>query len=108
MSAGETDDARLEAILAGSRSVRVKSPWSEAARQFGATGWQWRVPVILIVLSLMAIFAPVVGQHDPNRGDFRRIDQSPSMEHWLGTDGNGRDYWSRLVDGRPGLCSRSA
>src|SRR5262249_59752236 len=55
--------------------------------------------VVLVILSLMAIFAPLVGQHDPNRGDFRHLNERPSREHWLGTDGNGRDYWSRLVYG---------
>jgi peptide/nickel transport system permease protein len=55
--------------------------------------------VVLAIMATLAIFAPVVGRYDPNRGDFRQIDQPPSREHLLGTDGNGRDYWSRLVYG---------
>jgi peptide/nickel transport system permease protein len=85
--------------LAGSRFTRVESPWAQAARRFRRHRLAAAGLVVLVILSLMAIFAPVVGQHDPNRGDFRHIDERPSSEHWLGTDGNGRDYWSRLVYG---------
>jgi peptide/nickel transport system permease protein len=55
--------------------------------------------IVLVVLVAMAVFAPVVAPKDPNRGDFLNIDASPSWSHLLGTDGNGRDYWSRLVYG---------
>src|SRR4051794_35051681 len=95
----ETEAARRESLLASSRSVKVESPWQEAARRFRRHRLAVAGLVGLVILSLMAIFAPVVAQHDPNRGDFRQIDQPPSREYWLGTDGNGRDYWSRLVYG---------
>jgi peptide/nickel transport system permease protein len=85
--------------LAASQSTRVESPWVQAARRFRRHRLAVAGLVVLVILSLMAIFAPVVGQHDPNRGDFRHINERPSQQHWLGTDGNGRDYWSRLVFG---------
>lgn len=55
--------------------------------------------LILTVLVTMAVLAPVVAPKDPNKGNFLNIDASPSLSHPLGTDGNGRDYWSRLVYG---------
>jgi peptide/nickel transport system permease protein len=79
--------------------ARTESPWARAVRRFRRHRLAVAGLVVLVVLSVMAVFAPVVGQHDPNRGDFRHINERPSREHWLGTDGNGRDYWSRLVYG---------
>jgi peptide/nickel transport system permease protein len=50
-------------------------------------------------LAVLALLAPVVSRYPPDRGDLRQVDEPPSLQHWLGTDGNGRDYWSRLVYG---------
>jgi peptide/nickel transport system permease protein len=83
----------------GGRFSRVESPWGRAVRRFRKHKLAVAGLFMLIVLALMAIFAPVVGRHDPNRGDFRRVNERPSWEYPLGTDGNGRDYWSRLVYG---------
>ena len=55
--------------------------------------------VVIAILAILAIFAPVVSGYDPNRGNFLQVDQSPSFTHLLGTDGNGRDTWSRMVFG---------
>lgn len=53
----------------------------------------------MTALIVLAVFAPQIAPHDPNHGDFLNIDASPSWDHPLGTDGNGRDYWSRLLYG---------
>lgn len=69
-----------------------------------------RYPVIwvaiLITLTLLAIFAPVVAIHHPIRdADFSRVRHPPawtaegSTEFLLGTDQVGRDVWSRLIHG---------
>jgi peptide/nickel transport system permease protein len=55
--------------------------------------------VVIGILAVMAMFAPIVGGYDPNRGNFLQVDQPPSLTHLLGTDGNGRDTWSRMVYG---------
>jgi peptide/nickel transport system permease protein len=82
-----------------SASIRVDSPRSRTFRRFRRHRLAVCGLLVLISLTLIAIFAPVVGRHDPNRGDLLRIDQPPTWSHPLGTDGNGRDYWSRLVYG---------
>lgn len=45
------------------------------------------------------LFAPLVAPHDPYTQDLSAgaIRQGPSAEHWLGTDGLGRDLASRVV-----------
>ena len=54
---------------------------------------------IILVMILLAFFAPVVGTHSPTRMDFGAQLQGPSAAHWLGTDDFGRDLWTRIVFG---------
>jgi peptide/nickel transport system permease protein len=60
--------------------------------------------VVLLALAVMAIAAPFVATHDPVKQDMASPLKAPSNEHWLGTDKQGRDTWSRIVYGtRPTL-----
>lgn len=52
---------------------------------------------IIILLILMAIFAPVIARQDPYHQDYSALKVPPSREHILGTDALGRDMWARLV-----------
>ncbi len=67
----------------------------------------------LIFLAVVAIFAPVIAPHNPVQSDLRtagkyrqaawiQTDNPKTTGDWsypLGTDGNGRDVFSRLVYG---------
>jgi peptide/nickel transport system permease protein len=53
----------------------------------------------LILMYLVALFAPVIAPYDPNENDILNIHARPSSDHWLGTDENGRDVLSRLIYG---------
>lgn len=53
----------------------------------------------ILLLVLLALFAPVVANHDPNRVDLLATAQGPNRTHWLGTDDIGRDVFSRIVYG---------
>src|SRR5439155_26415950 len=55
--------------------------------------------VVITILAIVAIFAPIIGGYDPNHGNFLQVDQPPSLTHLLGTDGIGRDTWTRLLFG---------
>lgn len=54
--------------------------------------------IFLLVVGL-AVFAPFVATHDPDKLDVMNRFASPSWQHWLGTDHLGRDLFSRLVHG---------
>jgi ABC-type dipeptide/oligopeptide/nickel transport system permease subunit len=54
---------------------------------------------IVIVMSLAAILAPLLARQSPITIDLAHLLQRPSAAHWLGTDIQGRDIWSRLVYG---------
>ncbi|MFV2010376.1 ABC transporter permease [Micromonospora sp. LOL_027] len=51
----------------------------------------------LVLLSLLAVAAPLASPYDPYATDFRAILDPPSAVHWLGTDDLGRDMLSRLL-----------
>ncbi len=55
--------------------------------------------IVLIVLSIMAIGAPVFSPHDPVDVDITAIKKAPTANHLLGTDYAGRDVLSRLIWG---------
>lgn len=54
---------------------------------------------LLLVLAFVAAVAPLLPLTDPLRQDIAARLQSPSAEHWLGTDDLGRDVLSRLIYG---------
>ena len=53
---------------------------------------------VIVIMALAAIAAPWIA-NDPLKIDLTSYLQKPSGEHWLGTDVQGRDIWSRLVYG---------
>lgn len=53
--------------------------------------------VLMLLLTLSAIAAPVIAPYPPHQINMRAIRNAPSVEHWLGTDGAGRDVLSRLI-----------
>ena len=55
--------------------------------------------IIVVWISLTAIFAPYLATHDPFQMNLADRLMRPSAEHLLGTDSYGRDIFTRLVYG---------
>jgi oligopeptide transport system permease protein len=107
-------DPRTE-TLAGAltASKPSRSLWSNAWRQFRRNKLAMAGMVYLIFLAFVAVFAPVIATHNPVQSDLRtagkyrqaawiETDNPKTTGDWsypLGTDGNGRDVFSRLVYG---------
>lgn len=53
--------------------------------------------VIVILTFTIALIGPYITPYDYLQQDLAQISKPPSSEHWLGTDGVGRDYLSRLL-----------
>jgi peptide/nickel transport system permease protein len=55
--------------------------------------------VVVVFVAVLALLAPVIAPMDPNRPDVKKILDSPSSLHPLGTDQLGRDVLSRMLYG---------
>jgi len=55
--------------------------------------------VIVVILILVAIFAPLIAPYGPNAINMQAMLKPPSASHLLGTDQNGRDLLSRVIFG---------
>jgi peptide/nickel transport system permease protein len=55
--------------------------------------------VVIAVFVLAAIAAPLVAPYNPDATSWTLIRKAPSAAHWMGTDENGRDVFSRVVFG---------
>lgn len=55
--------------------------------------------IVILVMILVALFAPLVARYDPMVQHGGRILEWPSWEFWMGTDHLGRDIYSRVVHG---------
>lgn len=61
--------------------------------------------LVIILIALMAIFAPLVAPYDPSAQDLAHRLQGMSKDHIFGTDQLGRDVFSRMIYGaRISLC----
>jgi peptide/nickel transport system permease protein len=54
---------------------------------------------LVVLLVLVAIFAPLLTGYDPKVGDISVSLDPPSAAHWLGTDDQGRDVMARVLYG---------
>lgn len=100
-------EAKGSQAPAASAEVR-KQPTVEAAQSYWLTVWgrlkrdkaTMTVTFILLLIILMAIFAPYITAYDPYAGGImRRLKPVGTPGHWLGTDETGRDMWTRIAYG---------
>ncbi len=83
----------------------AKAPRSQTSlvwRQFRRHKLAVASAVVLILLSLMSVFAEQISPHDPNATNTSYAHgkpQPPSAEYLLGTDNYGRDYLARTIVG---------
>jgi peptide/nickel transport system permease protein len=52
---------------------------------------------ILVVLFLAGVLAPLIAPYGQNELDFTNVYSAPSLSHFMGTDGAGRDVFSRTL-----------
>jgi peptide/nickel transport system permease protein len=55
--------------------------------------------VIVIITIILALGAPIIAPYDPYQQNLEIALAQPSIHHWLGTDGAGRDTLSRIIYG---------
>jgi peptide/nickel transport system permease protein/oligopeptide transport system permease protein len=55
--------------------------------------------LFVVLLALLAVFAPLVSPYNPYIVDLDQQLLPPSLHHWLGTDNFGRDVLTRIIYG---------
>ena len=55
--------------------------------------------IIILVVFILAMLAPWIAPYDPDDINVKFILLEPSAQHWMGTDGLGRDVLSRMLYG---------
>ena len=86
-------------ILNFSENKARGSEWRRFRRVFFARGAVMVGLIILLLLFIVAIFAPLLAPYDPYTPGVALSLASPSAQHWLGADLLGRDTLSRLIYG---------
>lgn len=82
-----------------SQSGRETSRWRSMLRSLTSNKGALVGLVILCLLALAALLAPLITQYDPIKINPPAQLQPPSRAHWMGTDGFGRDLYTRVVFG---------
>ncbi|MBP3039074.1 ABC transporter permease [Bacillaceae bacterium Marseille-Q3522] len=81
------------------QSEKESGPWQIAVKKFFHNKIAVFGLCVLILVTLIALFAPFIATHDPTKADLFMANKAPGSEHLLGTDSSGRDAFSRLVFG---------
>lgn len=77
------------------KAARAKEFYKKLAKNKSA---MWGAAIVIII-TILAIIAPLIAPYDPNQMAFSKKLQAPSSENWLGTDDKGRDILTRLLFG---------
>lgn len=79
---------------------KIESPYAMAMKRMRRNKLALIGLGFLIVLILLCIIGPIVSPYsDITKVDMSAVKQAPSLTHWLGTDDNGRDVFTRLLYG---------
>lgn len=117
MQSDDVNVGRRETEMAGERLRSSRSVVGAALHSMREWAGQSRSVVvgatIVILLVVVAVFAPIIAPADPYEMNIVEQLQTPSAAHILGTDNYGRDLFTRLIYGARvslvvGLASVSA
>lgn len=90
---------KVEALLDSAAPARSRSLWRNYWRQFLHNGLGVFGFAVSLLITILAIFAPLIAPYDPIQVNPDKIFEARSWSHWLGTDELGRDFLSRLIHG---------
>ena len=73
--------------------------WQQVWRQFRRNRLAVVALAFVLLLFLIAGVAPWITHHSPTAYNLDAVLLSPSMDHWMGTDEEGRDVFARMIYG---------
>jgi peptide/nickel transport system permease protein len=88
------------AVLSMQPGGRVsRSPTMQLVRRISRNLPALLGAAVIFWMVVVAIFAPVIARYPYDQTNLNAVEQAPSAAHWFGTDGLGRDMFSRVVWG---------
>lgn len=76
-----------------------KSQFKEICMRFSKNKLAMFGMIVIILLIIMAIFAPFIAPYSYDEQNLKRSNMLPSRQHLMGTDNFGRDIFSRIIYG---------
>jgi len=86
-------------VQAGALGIRQQTQFGDVRKRFLRNKLAVAGMAMVAIVFFCALFAPLVAPSDPYQQDLAHTIEGPSRAHWLGTDENGRDQFSRVVYG---------
>jgi len=101
------DDSRIDEIIEDSEIIEKEIEKKYSKSSLYKDAWRRLVRnklamiglAIVIIMAIIAIFAPLIAPYDPNARIKEVSQKGPSLQHWFGTDILGRDIFSRVIYG---------
>lgn len=73
--------------------------WQDAWRRLKKNPVAMLSILLILIFTMMAFVGPLMTPYTYFGNDLVNGDQGPSLQHWFGTDGLGRDLWERVWAG---------
>ncbi|MBO5999009.1 MAG: ABC transporter permease [Lachnospiraceae bacterium] len=90
---------KLNKKIAKNANVTSNTPGREALKRLRKNKTAMAGLIIILIMFLVAIFAPLIAPYTYTEQDYTATMQGPSAAHLFGTDNLGRDLFSRCVYG---------
>ena len=87
-----------QTLTAAARDA-IRSPWRDFLHAFARNPLALASGGFVLLLLVVAIFAPWLAPWNPVEPDWMALSMPPSRAHWMGTDDLGRDVLSRIIYG---------
>jgi oligopeptide transport system permease protein len=92
-------DYEVGVAPAAGAPVRQANLWKDAWYRYIRNKGALAAGIVFVALVLFCLIWPAISPYDPNEVNFAEANQSPSLEHPLGTDRFGRDLLTRTALG---------
>ncbi|ACZ39328.1 ABC transporter permease [Sphaerobacter thermophilus] len=94
-----TEGGRQASKTLASLARPHRTLWQDAMRRLIANRLALAGGIIILLIALMAIFAPLIAPYPYDKPNYSAISQFPSRDFPMGTDLTGRDMLSRMIYG---------
>ena len=95
----DVESSGAAATAAAYGLVNATGQWKDIRRRFVRNKLAVIGLVMIIIVVVLAIFAPLIAPYDPKAQDLFNVESGPTWHHLFGTDVVGRDQFTRVLYG---------